>query len=116
MKKRDYIFIAFAAVVCIVSVLINISKEKSGDSVEVYVDSKLTEVLPLDKNTVKDINGGTNRIVIENGEVYMEYADCPDKLCVSMGRISDTGKDIVCLPNKVIVRVTKKGDIDATTK
>ena len=45
----------------------------------------------------------------------MESADCPDKLCVKTGKIKDNSHDIICLPNKVRVEVTKKSAIDAVS-
>ena len=32
-------------------------------------------------------------------------ADCPDKLCVSQGKISRSGQTIICLPNKTMVTI-----------
>ena len=46
----------------------------------------------------------------------MEYADCPDKLCINQGKITDSSKKIICLPNKVIVEVTKKSETDAVVR
>ena len=116
MKKRDLIFIlsVFAGIAILVSV--NLLTAARGDTAEIYVNSKFAASLPLDENTVKEINGGTNRIRIENGYVYMEYADCPDKLCIKQGKISDSSRDIVCLPNRVTVKVTRKGSTDAVSR
>lgn len=116
MKKRDLVFIIFVAVIIAVLASVNIFTGKKGDTAEIYVNSKLAASLPLDENTVKEINGGTNRIRIENGYVYMEYADCPDKLCVKQGKISDSSRDIVCLPNRVTVKITRKGSTDAVSR
>ena len=49
---------------------------------------------------------GHNKVVITDGEVWMEEADCPDKLCVHQKAISKNHEMIVCLPNKVVVEVT----------
>ena len=53
------------------------------------------------------INGGTNRIRIENGSVRMVYSTCPGyQDCVEHGAISHTEQQsIVCLPNRIIVSV-----------
>ena len=40
-----------------------------------------------------------------NKEVWMEEADCPDKLCVLQGKISRSGQTIICLPNKTMVTI-----------
>ena len=48
---------------------------------------------------------GHNKVVITDGEVWMEEADCPDRLCVSQGKISRSGQTIICLPNKTMVTI-----------
>ena len=35
----------------------------------------------------------------------MDHADCPDKICVKTGKIKNKGEQIVCLPNKLVVKV-----------
>lgn len=60
----------------------------------------------LQQSKRKEIDiDGHNKIVIANGEVWMEEADCPDKLCISQGKISRSGQTIICLPNKVMVTI-----------
>ena len=49
--------------------------------------------------------GGTNLLVIADGSASVTEADCPDALCVGMGKISRTGQSIVCLPHQVVVEV-----------
>lgn len=50
-------------------------------------------------------NGGENRVYVQEDLVYMEKASCPDQLCVKQGVIRDGSVPIVCLPNKVVVRI-----------
>ena len=50
-------------------------------------------------------NGGENRLYVQEDLVYMDSANCPDKLCVKQGVIRDGSVPIVCLPNKVVVRI-----------
>lgn len=82
---------------------------KTGERVEIRVSGQVVETLPLDQDrtyTIESPDGGTNRLVIENGRAWMEAASCPDGLCLHMGAISQTGQTIVCLPNQVVVEVT----------
>ena len=50
-------------------------------------------------------SGGRNILVIEDGEAYMEDADCPDGLCVKQGRISLAGQTLTCLPHRLQIRI-----------
>ena len=80
----------------------------SGSSVRVYVDNEMIAELPLNRDKTFPIANelGTNTIVIENGQAYMADADCPDKICEKMGKISKPGETIVCLPHKLIVEIS----------
>lgn len=59
---------------------------------------------------IKDDNG-TNRVLIENGRIRMEYADCPDKTCVKTGWLDRNAVPIVCLPHKVVIRYVNDSDL-----
>ena len=76
-----------------------------------------TYELNIDREvTVEDAQGHFNRIVIENGQVRMIEADCPNHDCIGMGAISRTNQSIVCLPNKVSVTIEGgEADVDIVT-
>ncbi len=46
-----------------------------------------------------------NILLVEEGKISMKSADCPDKLCVKQGAISTGVYPIVCLPNKIVVKI-----------
>ena len=60
---------------------------------------------PLNKSGTFPLNNGSNILVVENGEAWVSEANCPDKVCMGMGRISRNGEFIACLPNRLIVVV-----------
>lgn len=71
--------------------------------------------LPLDTDCVYHI-GETNTIEISGGQVRMTEADCPDKVCIHTGKISQSGQTIVCLPNRVVIFISGKNPgVDAYT-
>lgn len=115
MKKRDCIFAFAVILLAALSFLMIKLHSKGADTVRITVDGQLFCEKPLDTDCEIDING-TNVAVIESGAVYMKSATCPDKLCVHMGRAKDSSKKIICLPNKVIIEVIKKSDIDTVVK
>lgn len=71
--------------------------------------------LPLDTDCIYHI-GKTNTIEISDGQVRMTEADCPDKLCIHTGKISESGQTIVCLPNRVVISISgENSTVDAHT-
>lgn len=43
--------------------------------------------------------------ILETGKVRVVESTCPDKVCVRTGWISRPGQAIVCLPNRIVVRI-----------
>ena len=70
--------------------------------------------MPLDKDTkytIHGVNGGTNELVIADGQVWLEQASCPDKLCVHQGKIQYAGQSIICLPNQVTLQLYSRDEL-----
>lgn len=90
------------------------------EMVEIYKDGTLVKSLPLDSEyteiPVID-EEKENIVVISDEKASMKYANCPDKLCVKQGEVGRSNTPIVCLPNKVVVKLSGgAGDVDAVTK
>ena len=85
-----------------------IMNRKPAVIVEVSVDGVVVEELDLSKDTefvMKGYQGGTNTLVIEDGQVYITDATCPDKVCIHQGKINRSGEMVVCLPNLMIAKI-----------
>lgn len=116
MKKRDYLFIACIVLMCLGIFLFNNLLSEKGDTVIIYKNSKIYKTVSLSEDTEINIDGN-NIISIKNGEVFMKSATCPDKLCINQGKIKDSSRDIVCLPNKVIVKIeSKNNEVDTVSQ
>ena len=60
---------------------------------------------------------GETRVVIQNRHAWIDSSPCPNQLCIHMGKIHRVGEMVVCVPNRVSVRVAgrEKHGLDATT-
>ncbi|HAL31802.1 MAG TPA: NusG domain II-containing protein [Lachnospiraceae bacterium] len=67
-------------------------------------DGDVTGSYALDEDILINV-GEANVCEIKDGHAYMKSADCPDQSCVRSHPISDTGENIVCLPNKVVLKI-----------
>ena len=114
MKKADFVLIISIILLSISSFFAIYSQNSEGNSVTISKNGKILYTLPLSEETKVDLGG--NIVCIEEGRAYMQSADCPDKLCIKTGKIKDSGRSIVCLPNKVEVKVTKKSDVDTVVR
>lgn len=48
----------------------------------------------------------TNTIQVEGKTVRFSASSCPDQVCVRTGTLTRAGQTAVCLPNRVIVRLS----------
>ena len=62
--------------------------------------------------TVTTESGGTNVVTVKDGKIAVTQATCPDHYCMKRG-FCDSGADIVCLPNRLVIHFTAPQEIDA---
>ncbi len=111
MKLRDIIFIVSILASAFLSlIIININKEP-GEGVIVKIDGIQVAQYSLSIDAEYELNGGTNILIIQNGEAWLIDANCPDQLCVRQGKISYNGETITCLPNKLTITVYGDGEV-----
>ena len=129
-KKMNWILtgaaIAFAALTVVVCLLLRPKTDAAGRFVIRYGDGKSITVPAWEKRTIVIRNGeiveeatgedAENIIRIENGEAWMEQANCPHRECVKQGtlnaetvRTRPLGTWIVCAPHKVYIEYAGEG-------
>ncbi len=89
-----------------------------GRIANIYVDGKLYRAIDLDALTGREVcivetERGVNVIVAEPGRIRVESADCPDKVCVDAGWLSDSAAPIVCLPHRLVIELSGDAPVDA---
>ena len=105
---RDLILVGALLIAALLVLLVIRNRQEIETGTDAVVTVRTAdgdEVYPLNKDGVFSLNGGTNTLVIENGEAWVSEANCPDKVCMGMGKISKNGEFIACLPNQVIIVV-----------
>ena len=113
MKKKDFILIFVVLIVIVSTFGINyFVNTKSGENIEIYVDNKLYKTYSIDDEEKLKIESeeGYNIVKIHDHGVEIIEASCPDKVCVNSGFITKPSESIVCLPNKVHIKITTHND------
>ena len=111
IRKADIIlFIALVIIGLAASAALTLSHGEAGSSAKVVIESegKLYARYPLAEARTVEVpskNGGYNMVVISGGSVAVSEASCKNQVCVKHGAISRTGESIVCLPNRLVVRI-----------
>lgn len=95
---------------------------EQAEGIEVFVDGKRYASYSFaditDEKILKiETENGFNVLKITEKGAVMTNASCPDKMDVKSGEISKAGQMIICVPNKVSVRVTGKNilNVDKVT-
>ena len=111
MKKiyRNDLILNILIILLCISVPICLFVFENDEEKRVIVSSEGCEVydMPIDKNGQAEINGVT--VIVENGRVRVGKSDCPDRLCMKMKDAQNVGDSIICVPNKVSVRIVGMG-------
>ncbi len=107
-RKNDILLIVGILLIGAVIAAAVLLTEKNGSFVQVSVDGNIIASYSLYSEMETDIKGigGTNHLVISGGQAWIENADCPDCLCVKMGKICKTGQSVICLPHRIVVQIS----------
>ena len=115
MKRYDFYLVIGLVLLSLSFFLYNFLKTQSGDYAVIYVGNSEFKKLPLREDITININD-KNTVTVKDGKVFMESATCPDKLCVHQEPIDKSGRDIVCLPNRVTIRVVGEKEVDGVVR
>ena len=115
MKTKYWIAILAAVLaVCLgLSAMLLVPGEQSFHA-EITSGGKLVKTVDLriDQSfTVESENGGHNLVVVKGGKIGVAEATCPDHYCMQRGMIN-SGTQIVCLPNRLVITLTGAPEID----
>ena len=113
--KTKY-WIAILAVILLVSAAASISLFLPGEEAkmaEVISGGTVIRIVNLsaDQTFTVPCNGGFNTVTVKDGKVAVTEASCPDQYCVRQG-FCNGGRDIVCLPNKLVISFGADQEID----
>lgn len=80
---------------------------------EVWSDGELLCKLDLriDRQITVTGKNGTNVVTVQGGRIAVTTADCPDHYCMDRGFCAG-GAQIVCLPNRLVIRFVGELEVD----
>ena len=130
IRKADIIlFIVLVVTGLAASAALTLSHGEAGSGAKVIIESggdlyarypiseDRTVVVPVPKQAAVDAPAANNDapasaqydyynvVVISGGTVSVTEASCKNQVCVKHGAISRSGESIVCLPNRLVVRI-----------
>lgn len=117
-RKAAVLTAAFLILVCLASLgyLLLPARDETAYTADIFQNGVLIMSIPLNEETENRIftiegeNGCVNEVEVRPGSIGIISADCPDKLCVGQGFISDTRLPITCLPNRLVIQLRPVSD------
>ncbi len=88
--------------------------------VKVYYENEVYKTITLYEDNTYSFSTdlGENEIEVKDGKVKMINADCRDHLCLYEGEIEYNNQSIICLPNKLVVKIEndKESELDSIAR
>lgn len=114
MKTRTWaLILGVVLVICVGTSFMLIQPGETAHRVEILSEGKVLYTLSLsvDQTITVETDRGTNTVTIRSGAVAVTGADCPDHYCMQRGYCTG-GAEIVCLPNRLVIRFLGEQEID----
>ena len=115
MKTKYWIAIlAVILVLCGLSGLYLMGNREDAARAEILSNGEVVHTVDLSTAATYKVtseDGGYNLITIKDGKIAVTEASCPDHYCMMRGFCAG-GTEIVCLPNRLVIRVLGQQEID----
>ena len=115
-KKSDWLIIGIVLLVLLMLIFLPDLFSKAGETAVISVDGVV--VATVDLAAAEDGDFRIDELpdvvfTVKEGKIAITSVDCPDKLCVRTGYISNGDESIICLPNRIIVQIEGEASFDA---
>ena len=115
-KKLNFVdFFVYFLIVLISGLVLFIHFNNGvGNKAAIYINNKLVQIVSLKKNNIYSFDTKLGKYVVEvkDGKIGVKETHCSEKICQKMGFINHKGDEIICIPNRVLIKILGKGRVD----
>jgi len=114
MNKSDIKLIVILGIIVLgIFIFVNITKEE-GSIAEVYFEDNLVLTIDLNIDSEYTVDGELGDVVLEvkDKKIRVKSENSPRNICSKEGYIGDSSRTLICLPNKIIVKIVGETEID----
>ncbi len=111
-KRKKALLLIPAAILTAAAAVYMICALNAGSdkhTAEISVDGKIVRTIDLRSAADETFTVGTedayNIITVKDGKIYVSEASCPDKICINHGPLRSELLPIICLPNRLSVKL-----------
>lgn len=108
IRRNDFLLLLLILILAGGWLIFSRLQAAPGLIAQVAVDGQVIQTLSLDQDgefDIAGIDGGSNHLIVKDGQIRCSQATCPDHLCMKQGKKSMANETIVCLPNRMSVTV-----------
>lgn len=109
ITPRDFLIITAVLIPALIFLVVN--SGDNGNFAEISYNGKVVKTVSLSEELEFSVNGVT--FSVKENSVCVVSSPCPDKICVKTGAIKRNGETIICLPEKVSVRIISDNETTA---
>ena len=114
MKTRTWIILLAAVLILCggLSIWLLMPGEDAAQA-EIWLEGELYRVVDLSENQTLEVRSdrGANTVTVKDGRIAVTAADCPDHYCMERGYCAG-GAQIVCLPNRLVIKFVGAQEVD----
>ena len=115
MKTKTWIVIlAVVLIACLALSIPLLMPGEDADYAQIVSDGRVLYTVDLHiprEIRIGTAEGGYNIVTVKDGAIAVTEASCPDHYCMHRGYCS-SGSQIVCLPNRLVIKFVGQQSID----
>ena len=113
MKTKYWIVILSAAFALCIGLSMPAFRGETASRAEIVSNGHVVRTvdLEIDQSFTVETDGGYNVVTVKDGKIAVTEASCPDHYCMARG-FCNSGAQIVCLPNKLVIEFLGEAEID----
>ena len=110
MKTKTWIILFASVIVLCLAAAFLFTPHQNASMARITSHGEVVATVLLSMDQEIDVDGH-NTVTVKDGKIAVTWADCPDHYCIDRGFLSG-GTDIVCLPNRLVIRFLGAQEID----
>ena len=118
-NDKKLIGILFIIVFCLFTLLFFLSSKEKKNAL-VYFEDDLLLTIDLSKkgNFYYEVDGLLGKVKLEtiDGKIRVIEENSPNHICSKQGFINQSYEVLVCLPNKIVIKIEEQSEIDTIVK
>lgn len=114
VNKNDIKLVVILGIIIVgIFIFINVTKE-DGSMAEVYYEDEKVLTIDLNIDSEYTVDGELGNVVLEvkDKKIRVKEENSPLNICSKEGFIGDSSRTLICLPNKIIVKIVGESEID----